>query len=404
MPDEPKNPVDQKPVSLEPPKDIENLLKELPKIDAPKPAAPPVLSPPKPQMPPPLKPISPPPASNPPPLPPQSAKSFVRTMAEDLEAAKKGMKPEPKPFEIKPPPAIPKMAPLSPPLKIPSVPQIKLGPAEKTKSLELPKLGPSLPSLPARKKFALSPKFLILILIIIAAVFAGAWFFLTREPEETVIFTPTPAPTPSPTPKTFSELVPSASQITIPSTQNFLTALTSEVDSLTLTAGGLTLLNLIDENGSPYSLNQIFEKLGITPPNGLLENLDSSEWIIAAYGQKESFDSKGLLTFNETPKPKIVLAAKVFDLIPLRSTLNNWESAMTNDLKNLFGLDSKKATSETFLDNIYGGTDIRYQNFPFADKTIDYAIVSLTEFNADYFVLAGSREGIYSAIDLLQNQ
>ncbi|MEK7537011.1 MAG: hypothetical protein AAB584_01000 [Patescibacteria group bacterium] len=404
MPDELKNQGDQKPISLEPPKDIENLLKELPKIDPPKPTAPPVLSPPKPQTPPPLKPISPPPASSLQPPAPQSAKSFVRTMAEDLEAAKKGIKPESKPFEIKPPPSIPKTTPLPPPLKIPSSPQIKLGPAEKTKSLELPKIEPLPSSPPSARKFALSPKFLILILVIIAAVFAGAWFFLTREPKQVVVITPTPAPTSSPTPKTFSELIPSTSQITISSTKNFLTVLTSEINSLTLTAGSLTFLNLIDENGAPYSLNQIFEKLGIIPPAGLLENLDSDEWMIAAYGQKESFNSKSLLTFNEAPKPKIVLAAKIFDLIPLRSTLNNWESAMTDDLKNLFGLDSKKATSETFLDNIYGGIDIRYRNFPFADKSIDYAIVSLTEFNADYFVLAGSRESIYSAIDLLQRQ
>ena len=151
-------------------------------------------------------------------------------------------------------------------------------------------------------------------------------------------------------------------------------------------------------------MNQIFKKLDIAPPTGLLESLDSNEWMIAAYGQKESFDSKGLLTFNETSKPKIVLAAKVFDPILLRSALNSWEITLAADFKNLFGLDSKKATSETFLDNIYGGTDIRYRNFPFADRTIDYAVVNLTKFNADYFVLAGSREGIYSAIDLLEGQ
>ncbi|MEK7659387.1 MAG: hypothetical protein AAB338_01905 [Patescibacteria group bacterium] len=422
MPEEPKNPSDQKPVLLEPSKDIENLLKELPKIDSPKPIAPllkpppaPQITPPsfkamegtaKPQISPPPKLISPP-VSNPSPPLPQGAKSFVRTMAEDLEAAKKGIKPEPKPFEIKPPPAIPKITPLPPPLEIPSAPQAKLGPAEKTRSLELPKIGPApLARPPTARKFALSPKKLIIILIIIAAIFAGAWFFLTREPEKTAVFTPTPVPipSPSPTPKTFSELIPSASQITIPSTQNFPTALTNRVNSLALFASGLTLLNLIDENSTPYSMNQIFEKLGITPPNGLLENLDSNEWIIAAYGQKESFDSRGLLTFNETPKPKIVFAAKIFDLILLRSALNNWESAMAADLKNLFDFDSKKATSETFLNNIYSGADIRYRNFPFADSTINYALVNLAKFNTDYFILTGSRESIYSTIDLLQTQ
>lgn len=77
---------------------------------------------------------------------------------------------------------------------------------------------------------------------------------------------------------------------------------------------------------------------------------------------------------------------------------------MTEDLKGLFEVDSKKATSQAFLDNIYSGQTIRYRNFPYADKSIDYSLVSLPRFNADYFILTNSRESIYSAIDLLQNQ
>ena len=84
-------------------------------------------------------------------------------------------------------------------------------------------------------------------------------------------------------------------------------------------------------------------------------------------------------------------------------TESDWRN-MTDELKKLFNLDPKKATSEVFLDNIYSGTDIRYRNFPFADSSIDYAIVSLPKFNANYFVLTNSRESIYSAIDLLNNQ
>ena len=77
---------------------------------------------------------------------------------------------------------------------------------------------------------------------------------------------------------------------------------------------------------------------------------------------------------------------------------------MTEDLKGLFGIDTKKATSEIFLDNNYLGQNVRYRNFPYADKSIDHSIVSLPEFNAEYFILTNSRESIYSAIDLLQNQ
>ncbi|MBI4117396.1 MAG: hypothetical protein HY451_01805 [Parcubacteria group bacterium] len=271
--------------------------------------------------------------------------------------------------------------------------------------MELPKTGPApLTSPPAvRKKFALSPKILILALVIIAAVFAGAWWLMNRESEPTAVITPTPAPTPKPTPKALSQLVSSASQITISSTENFLTALNSAVNSLALTAGGLTLLNLVDENGSIYTLSDFIAQLNISA-TGILDSLDPSDAALLLYGQQEMFDDKGLLSFNQTPKARIVLVARSISPISTRNALNNWEVTMAADLKNLFGLDPKKATSQTFLDNIYSGTDIRYQNFPFADSTIDYALVNLAKFNVDYFILAGSRESVYSAIDLLKNQ
>ena len=435
MADETKNPYlpsSQKPVSLEPPKDIENLLKELPKIDPlptskgvgtptpdveAKPAAPlpkppaPVLMPPKPQSPPLPKPI-PPPASPPlagslqPPAP-QSAKSFVRTMAEDLEAAKKGIKPEPKPFEIKPPPAIPKTAPAPPPLKMPPVPQIKLGPAEKTKSLELPKERPPLPPISPsiqKRKFTLSPKNLIIILALILAVFTGAWYFLTRKPEVAVL-TPTPTllPTPKPTPLALSELIPTKNQIVISSTQNFENTLKNEIKNISVSAGSFIALEIFDENQNKYTIADFFAHLDISIP-GVVDSLDGSDWALLVYGQNEMFNNRGLLSFNQTPESKIGLIIKLYNSSSARNYLNNWETTMTEELKGLFEINPKKATSETFLDNIYGGTDIRYRNFPFADNTIDYAIVNLTEFNTDYFILAGSRESIYSTIDLLQAQ
>lgn len=435
MPDETKP--EQKSPALEPPKDIEDLLKELPKVapqtappsprasaDTTKPIQPPSLPPQKPPMllppsggpiPKPIlnspKPMPPPPSSTATPPDPNKFKSLVRTMEEDLEAVKKGMKPEPKPFEIKPPPGGPKIAPPPPPLKIPSMPSpIRLGPAEKTKPMEMPGQRPPLPPvglpLPKRRFFFqeyLTPK-LIIIVLIIAAVFAGIWYFMTRQPQEIVIPVQTATPTPTPVPKTLSELIPSSSQITIPSAGNFLTNLNNELKTSASTIGRWTILNLINENGNSYSVNQIFEKLNISPPSGLLENLDQGEWAIVAYGQQEAFDSKGLLSFNSEPEQKIGLIAKIINPGFLRSALNNWEITMNEDLKNLFAIDPKKSTSQTFLDNVYAGTDIRYRNFSYADKAIDYGIVNLPQFNSDYFILTNSRESMYSAIDLLRTQ
>mgnify|MGYP001610871418 FL=1 len=326
-------------------------------------------------------------------------------MDEDLEAARKGLKPEPKPFEIKPPPGGPRIGPPTPPLIPPSgarpvAPEIKLGPTERTKPLEIPKTLPPLP--PLKRKFAISTRFLIIAILILAG-FVGAWYFLTREPEEIVLPIPTPIQTPTPVPKTLSQLITLVNQITISSTENFLNALTSK-KLREPTQAGFTSLNIIDENGKLYSLPEIFERLNIIPPTGILENLDIIELAIFAYGQQEMFDDKGLLIFANVLKTKLGLIARTTNPELLRNALNSWEITMTDDLKNLFNLSTAKATSQTFLDNIYGGTDIRYRNFPYADNSIDYAIVNLPRFNLNYFIITNSREGTYSAIDLLQNQ
>lgn len=459
MADETKKPEDQKPTILEPPKDIEELLKELPKVDPergrevsqrasasygidqrtalPLPRA--LADTAKPAMPLPSRPLTPsgqtkpfaPPTNPPslkalegaakPPSPPPTSqlspptsqsdkfKSLVRTMAEDLEAAKKGIKPESKPFEIKPPPLdSSKIAPPPPPLKMsPQAPRVKLGPAEKTKPLELPKLGPPVQQIGGAtpKKFNLNPKILIIALVVLIAAFASAWWFLIREPKKITVSIPTITPTPTPVFPGLFEIFGDAYPIITSSTDNFAASFNNSIKNVSpLTAGKFTALSVTDENGSRYPLSEIFQRHQISVPSGLLENLDPNEWFLVAYGQKESFDQNGLLTFEQTPKIKLGLIAKAADALSLRNSLNGWEITLTNDLKDFFGVNLIKATSETFLDNIYGGANVRYRNFPYADNSIDYAIVNLPQFNLNYFVLTNSRESIYSAIDLLRNQ
>ena len=74
---------------------------------------------------------------------------------------------------------------------------------------------------------------------------------------------------------------------------------------------------------------------------------------------------------------------------------------MTDQLVSLFGYIKSKVASQTFLDNSYAGSPIRYKNYSFPDRTTDYSIVSAIN-NRAYFVLANSREGIYKVIDILR--
>lgn len=422
----PTNPTNQPKPPIETPKDIEDLLKDLPKINTPQsssipqnfsplnktpesvakspsPLSPPLSPPPQPT--PPLKPLIPPTAQTPPALPAPSAgqdkfKSLIRTMGEDLESAKKGMKFDPKPFEIKQPPTSPKpITPPPKPLLLPS--EIKLGPAQRTKALNLPKPATPFTDVTRAKKYHILK--IIIPILVIGTASAGIWYFMTRQ-KETVTVIPTFTPTPTPILKNLSELIPFSSQITISSTENFLTALNNGIKSMTLTNGSWIALKIIDESGAEYTLDQIFQKLNIALPNGILENLDSNEWFLAVYGQREMYDLNGALSFGQTPKIKLGLIAKANYPTNLRSSLNSWEIIMEDNLKDLFGFNPQKIASEAFLDNFYNGTQIRYKNFPYADSTIDYAILNLAEFNSNYFIITNSRESIYSAIDLLQNQ
>jgi len=431
---------EQKPIqkpSLEAPKDIEDLLKDLPKISDPKPSplmpfkpSPALPSTPKPPSPfssplqptPPSSKFSAPPATQPSPPPlkapadiktiipaPSSLstgqdkfKSLIRTMGEDLESAKKGMKPESKSFEIKPPPISPKpMTP--PPLKAPLTPsETRLGQGNRTRSLEMQK--PAAPFTDISRPKKSSPILKIIILILgISVVFAGIWYFMIREEKIAVIPTFTPTATPTLTSKTLSEIIPSSSQITISSAENFSTALNNKIKSLTPIKDKFLILEVFDENGDKYTLSDFIAKLNVSIP-GLLDSLDPSDAALLLYGQKEMFNDKGLLNFSPTPKAKISLIAKSISSSSTRSALNTWEITMTDELKNLFVLDPQKASAQTFLDNTYNGVDIRYRNFSYADNSIDYTIINLSEFNSNYLILTNSRESIYSAIDLLRNQ
>lgn len=431
MADEPKNP--NKP---EVPKDIEDLLKDLPKIGSPNPTKPSVpLSPPKPISPlppvslikpplatppappappaggskPPITPLTPPPLGGPKtiPVPPAALpgtedkfKSLIRTMNQDLEAAKKGQKSEPKPFEIKPPPVPgPKPSPLPPEPPQPS--EIKLGPAERTRSLDIK--GSKTPSPDVvKRKLPISPKFLIIILAVLVLV-AGAWYFLNRPQEGTVVLAPTPTPTPARVMPLLSEIFENPYLITIPESADFMKSFNDSVKKVPLSSFiQFKPVMIADENNNEYALNDILDKLGVAPPDGFLESLDPNDRVFVAYGQQEEFDEKGFMKFLQTPKVKFGLIAKAADPELLRSALNTWEASLASDLKNFLAIDPQKATSQIFLDNFYNNTGIRYLNFPYSDNTIDYAILNLPEFNSSYFILTDSRESIYSAIDLLK--
>lgn len=356
-----------------------------------------------------------------------SLKAEIRTMAEDLEAAKKGTIPETKSLEIKIP--LSETTPLEAQEKPDQTPisqtpssktqEIKLGPLEKPKLLPpLPpkpetkpkEISPPEISIPPPKKSLFSPKILIIIILIILIGFLGL-FFIKRKNEKITENWPSPTLTETPT-KTpvelkikdlFDQVI--VIQITIPSslpTDQGLKKFQESIENIPIeTVNEFGVLDITDENGNKYPLSSILEKISVPLPNEVLRELDQEDWGFYVYRQKEFFNINGTLNYNAPQRLKLNFIAKVKNESDLRSALNLWELKATNDLKGLFNLLMEKAASETFLDNTYRDISIRYRNFPFADNTIDYAIIPATNQFSGFFVLTNSRESIYSVIDLI---
>ena len=77
---------------------------------------------------------------------------------------------------------------------------------------------------------------------------------------------------------------------------------------------------------------------------------------------------------------------------------------MNSDLKELFNHDPSKATLTQFSDNIYRGSSIRYVNFPYPDKSIDYVILKpffVGDNDVNYLIFTSSRESMFKIVDTL---
>ena len=115
------------------------------------------------------------------------------------------------------------------------------------------------------------------------------------------------------------------------------------------------------------------------------------------YGQREFFD-KGVQKDSSTPLSKLGLVIQVKDEVALRSTLNVWESTLVTDINEFLANNKTNAATNQFLETSYRDSVIRYINFPYPDKTVDYAIIKAKN-GGKYFVITNSRESMFSLID-----
>lgn len=394
------------------------------------------------------KPVSPPingPApSTATPLPTPGVKEYqssIRTMNEDISKLKQGQQPMgvniPRKVEvITPAPAVP-VAPTPVPGPQFKAPVVNLGEAKKTgplaQSKDFSRPRPSTPppvstnsmsAKPIPAKTIADPKpqinipearqkggnhntlFMGVGAVVLVAGFSY-WFFVLRSPApEVVIETPTPTatetPAPTPTPTLNYIFSGAQSQNVIIKATNSLTSFVSDISKILVEPGVFKAIEATDIQTPPvaYSFADLIIKLGLKIPSELVTNFGNDSAVFV-YGQKESFDSKGNLQVGVTAPNRVVIIAELKTPADASQAATNWETTLSADFKVLFGLGTANKTQPAFLDNSYRNTSIRYRNFPYADKTIDYAIVSASN-SKMYLVVTDSKEAIFATIDKLK--
>jgi hypothetical protein len=216
--------------------------------------------------------------------------------------------------------------------------------------------------------------------------------------------------TPTPTPSASTSATPAAKAL-----RSYFSGSTQTVD-LTNTSTGLddftnalvviqpaarqaTVLS-IKHSGASASLSTFLTDAGNPMPQNLSGAL-ASDWIALAYGQGEQFDTNGIAIINPSASTRLVIIAELMDASTANQAIQTWETAgIASASTGLFQYDLSKRLIGGFSSGTYRQMTVRYWNFPYADRSLDYAVVTASN-NKNYLVISGSRESLFFAIDQL---
>jgi len=139
----------------------------------------------------------------------------------------------------------------------------------------------------------------------------------------------------------------------------------------------------------------------MSPLDPAIASSSGQDWAVLAYGQKEHYDTKGQLILGAPTDSRLVLIDELTDVSAANQAMTRWEAnGLASQLQEIFGFDAKKATVPTFSSGTYRQTPIQYQNFPYADSSLDWTILTASN-NKNYLVIAGSREAMFFTLDQL---
>jgi len=244
----------------------------------------------------------------------------------------------------------------------------------------------------------------LITMVIGVVVYLGFYFYVLKQ-DEVVIVTPIPTEnTQASSEFEVSELemiFKNIAEITFPfleSDQESLPKLRGSIDKENPDRGQFIRINFtIPGQSSKPKLPDILNKLSV---NFLAELRDQvkDDNLTLLYGQQALSNNRGEPVVGGVADKRIIFVVEIKDQAATLEVMRKWEETLGSDLGDLFSLDVNQKASLNFIDNDYRGLRVRYKNFPFPDRSIDYAVVrSLAGRN--YLVIANSRESMYSFLD-----
>lgn len=344
-------------------------------------------------------------------LAPKTLKYSIRTMAQDLERAKKeGISPE---FAAK----IPTMPP-PPPLRVttpretikapfpiaPTIKTVEVSPALTplpSTPFAMPSARPGVIPPPTQKPSRISFAHLNLIVIIasVVIVFIGSlgfsyWWFFVREAPITPIVEQPPIEEELPPPVVEEPTLPEKIVLT---DQDIIIDISEKSPSKTLTASlfsqisesakilddkklARVLIKYSSETEKYYlSFTESLAILDMSTPDSFIENMLGGE----------------ILAYNQNSETRYGFAAKIVNAVRMIDIMKDWENTVIDDLKNIYIEKTPvKPEGATFKDFSYESFISRYLSLPTPDISMTWG-VSDTE---KIFVITTSKDMLYKII------
>lgn len=236
--------------------------------------------------------------------------------------------------------------------------------------------------------------------VIVALVIYGFFYFFVLRPQEIESQIPIPTQTPRTiiTPEV-NELEAIFKNISVVDFQlsedktETVSGLKFLIENQDLARKEIKRLNFTSKTVQSFKFIDALNNLLINYPLTLKDVIKDNN-LIFLYGQGELVKD---LAFTN----RLIFIVEVTNIRGALEIMKTWEGTISDDISGIFGLDLDKEASLDFLDNEHQGVKIRYKNFPFPDKSIDYAIVSSLS-GRHYLVIANSRESMYYPADKIR--